>query len=123
MADHSEFVALANEMLGEDGMEMVFLHLKQDGKIDPVTGKRPVTVMETRFMGLVTRPTKDETAAGRFQNVTKVVLAAGDAIRQPAISDKLRFLGHDWEIREILEIAPAGVPVIYKFGVRDAGLL
>lgn len=122
MADHSEFIALANEMIAEDGMEMTFCHFEQSGKIDPVTGKRKANASEKPFRGVITKPTKDETAQGRFQNATQVVLAAGDAIQNPAISDKLRFLGHDWEITEILTVEPAGVPVLYKFGVRDAGL-
>lgn len=122
MADYSSFIALANRLISQKGMEMTFRHLRQSGQVDPATGKRQLDVTETRFMGAITRPTKDETAQGHFQNVTQVVLAPGDALKNPSIADRLRFLGHDWEISEILKVAPAGVPVLYKFGIRDAGL-
>lgn len=122
MADHSGFVSLANKLIAKNGMEVVFVRELASGEIDLLTGKRPVAIEETRAMAVLTRPTKQELEAGRFQNASQVVLIPGDAIPAPSIADKLRFSGHDWEIVEILEVAPAGVPILYKIGVRDGGL-
>ena len=122
MADHSGFVSLANKLIAKNGMEVVFVREMASGEIDLLTGKRPVATAKTGAMAVATRPTKQELEAGRFQNVSQVILIPGDAIPAPSIADKLRFSGHDWEIVEILEVAPAGVPILYKFGVRDAGI-
>lgn len=121
MADYSSSLSLANRLIAKKGMEIVYLRREISGEIDIKTGKRPVRITESRVMAVLSRPTREEIAEGHFQGVGQTVLVPGDAVKNPAISDRLRFSGREWEITEILEIAPGGTPVLYKLGVREAG--
>lgn len=113
---------MANRLIAKNGMEMSFLKISQGKGIDPVAGKRPVSIEESKFMGVIVKPTKAELDMGRFQDVSQVVLIPGDAVPRPAISDRLKSQGREWEIKEVYEVMPAGESILFKIGVKDAGL-
>lgn len=121
MADHSNFLTLANRLIDKHGMTMTFVRVVADGELNLVTGKRVETVEDVEFIGVRTRPTKSEIETGHFQGVSTVILAAGDALPLPTIADRLRFDGHDWEITEVYQVAPSDLQILYKLGVKDAG--
>lgn len=121
MADSSNFISLANQLIAENGMEITFLARSANGEVNPKSGKREIEAREHKCMAVLVRPTKEELAQGHFQNISQVVLVPGDAIPVPSITDKLRFSGHEWDIAEIVTIEPSGVPILYKIGVKDAG--
>lgn len=123
MADYSKFLSLANRLISQKGMKMTFLHVKEIGDaFDPDTGKYPVQIEKKEVMGVRTRPTKEELERGLFQGVKLVVLVAGDNLENPDITDMLQFGGHDYDIKEIVTVAPAEDNILYKFGVEDMGL-
>ncbi len=121
MADYSGFIALAERLIAKKGMEMTWIRISMHGEIDPVTGKRREQHEEIQVMGVCSRPTKEELQNGRFQNCSMLVLVPGNAVAKASITDRLRFSGREWEIGEIVEIAPAGEVVLYKLGVRESG--
>ena len=125
MADYSEEIALAQELLDEFGMPMTYVSITEDttGMIDPETGKYPVTIERSPFVGVKTQPTAQEVQAGRFQNVSLVVLAPGDAVAEADTTDVLQFDGRDWDVTEVRPVAPAEQVILYKLGVQDAGSL
>lgn len=121
MADYSADINLAYEMLNEFGMPMTYLSITEVGRIDPDTGKRPVTVEKVELYGVKTAPTVAEVQRGQFQGLSLVVLAPGGVINGADITDVIQFDGHDYDIKEIVSIAPAEKVILYKFGVQDAG--
>ncbi len=121
MADYAAQIATANRLISEKGMAMTFLSVTEYGKIDPDTGKRPVTVTETPFYGVRTQPSTVEVQRGQFQDVAFVILAAGDAIEAADTTDVIQFNGRDYDIAEIQRVCPAEQVILYKFGVKDAG--
>lgn len=122
MADYSDFIELANELLDEFGMPMTYLAVTEYGKIDPDTGKKPVQIERKEVIGVKTSPTKEELDRGQFQGISMVVLVAGDKLKNPDTTDVIQFDGHDHDITEIVNVAPAQDNILYKFGVVDAGL-
>lgn len=123
MADYSKFLSLANRLISKKGMEITFLHITEvDEFFDPVTGKYPVQIEKKEVMGVKTSPTKEELERGQFQGIKLVVLIAGDKIENPDTTDIIQFGGHDYNIKEIVTVAPAEDSILYKFGVEDAGL-
>lgn len=123
MADYSSFLSLANRLIGKKGMEITYLHITEvDDFFDPVTGKYPVQIEEKKVMGVKTSPTKEELERGQFQGIKLVILVAGDNLKNPDITDMIQFGGHDYDIKEIVTVAPAEDNILYKFGVEDAGI-
>lgn len=123
MADYSDFIELANEMLDEFGMPMKYLAVSEYGKIDPDTGKKPVQIEEYEVMGVKTVPTKTELERGHFQGIKLVALVAGDKLQNPDTTDVMQFDGHDYDVKEIVKVAPAQDNILYKFGLEDAGAI
>jgi len=121
MADYSIQIATAQRLIRQKGMPMTFMSVTEYGDVDPVTGKRPVQVTLTDMYGVRTQPTAEEIQRGQFQDVTFVILVSGDAIPAADTSDVIRFGGRDYDIKEILRVAPAEQVILYKFGVRDVG--
>lgn len=122
MADYSKFHALATRLIAEKGMKMIFLHVTKAGdQFDPDTGKYPVAIEEREVMGVLARPTAKELGAGLFQGLRTVALVAGASLEKADLTDRLRFGGHDYGIREIVNVAPAGETILYKFGLEDMG--
>lgn len=124
MADYSNFLSLANRLIAKKGMKMTFLHITEvDDFFDPDTGKYPVQIEEKEVMGIKTSPTKEELERGQFQGIKLVVLVAGTSLEtEPDTTDMIQFGGHDYDIKEIVKVAPAEDNILYKFGVEDAGL-
>lgn len=123
MADYSSFLSLANRLIGKKGMEITYLHITEvDDFFDPVTGKYPVQIEEKKVMGVKTSPTKEELERGQFQGIKLVILVAGDSLKNPDTTDMIQFGGHDYDIKEIVTVAPAEDNILYKFGVEDAGI-
>lgn len=123
MADYLDFIELANELLDEFGMPITYLAVSEYGKVDPDTGKKPVKIESFEVIGVKTSPTKEELDRGQFKGVTMVVLVAGDKLNNPDTTDVIQFDGHDYDITEIVKVAPAQDNILYKFGVTDAGLV
>lgn len=121
MADYSDFIELANEMLDEFGMPMKYLSVTEYGKIDPDTQKKPVEIEEHEVIGVKTSPTKEELERGFFQGIKLVALVAGDKLKNPDTTDVMQFDGHDYDVKEIIKVAPAQDNILYKFGLEDAG--
>lgn len=123
MADYSNFLSLANRLISKKGMEIIYLHITEvDDFFDPVTGKYPVKIEEKKVMGVKTSPTKEELERGQFQGIKLVILVAGDNLKNPDTTDIIQFGGHDFDIKEIVTVAPAEDNILYKFGVEDMGL-
>lgn len=123
MADYSSFLSLANRLIGKKGMEITYLHITEvDDFFDPVTGKYPVQIEEKKVMGVKTSPTKEELERGQFQGIKLVIIVAGDNLKNPDTTDMIQFGGHDYDIKEIVTVAPAEDNILYKFGVEDAGI-
>lgn len=122
MADYSNFLSLANRLIAKKGMKMTFLHITEvDDFFDPDTGKYPIQIEEKEVMGVKTSPTKEELERGQFQGIKLVVLVAGDNLKNPDTTDMIQFGGHDYDIKEIVKVAPAEDNILYKFGVEDMG--
>ena len=123
MADYTEEIALAHELLDESGMPMVFV-AQEEGAYDPVTNTRPTIETRTPIMGVRTAPTVDEVQSGLFAVGSTVILVAGNALDKEADpTDRLEFCGHRWNITAIKTVAPAEEILLYKFQVRDAGAI
>lgn len=123
MADYSKFISLANRLIDKKGMKMTYLAISEIGDMfDPDTGKYPVEIEPHEVMGVKTAPTKEELERGQFQGIKLVVLVAGDKLENPDTTDMIQFDGHDYDIKEIVKVAPAEDNILYKFGVEDAGL-
>lgn len=122
MADYSTKAAKAKRKLRKKGMPMIYVSITEDttGMIDPDTGKYPVTVERIPFYGVKTQATVEEVQAGHFQDVSWVVLAPGD-VTATDTTDVLQFDGHDWDIVELVPVAPAEQVIVYQLGVKDAG--
>lgn len=122
MADFTKFISLADRLISKNGMPMTYLAISEYGKIDPETGKKPVKIIKYEVMGVKTRPTKNELDTGLFQGIKLVILIAGNQLDKPDTTDVIQFDGHDYDIKEIVTVAPAEDNILYKFGVEDAGL-
>lgn len=122
MADYAKSLALAQRMIAQKGMPMTYLSITEYGRIDPDTGKKPVRVEKSEFMGVRTAPTANELERGRFQGIKLVILAPGDIVAKADTTDVIQFGGHDYDIKEIVTVAPAETVVLYKFGVEDVGV-
>lgn len=118
MADYSNFDALALRLIASKGVAMTFVQIKFSGWIDPDTGKYQETRTEMPFMGVFTKPTLTELQAGLFKGLQTIILAPGQSIPDARTSDRITFDGHDYDIKEIITVAPAGKPILYKFGVE-----
>lgn len=121
MADYSGFITLAQRMIEENGALMTFRHAAESGPLDPVTGKRSVSVETKEFMGVCANPTSQELQSGLFAGVEMVTLAPGADIVNPKLSDTILFNNHEYNIVKIVMVAPAGDCILYKFGVQDKG--
>ncbi len=121
MSDYSKFIALANRLISKKGMVMKYLAVTEYGKIDPDTGKKPIKVEKYEFMGVRTAPTANELERGLFRGIRLVILAPGDIVDGADTTDVIQFDGHDYDIKEIVTVAPAETVVLYKFGVEDVG--
>ncbi|WP_304736511.1 hypothetical protein [uncultured Desulfovibrio sp.] len=123
MADYSAIAARATSKIAEKGMKMVFV-AQEEGPYDPATNTRPTTETRTNIIGIRTAPTVDEVQSGLFTVGATVILVAGNALKKPAdTTDRLEFGGHRWDITAIRTVAPAEEILLYKFQVRDAGLI
>lgn len=124
MADYSAEIVLARELLSEFGMNMVYVReIRQGDGFNPETGLPDIIQEKTSFMGVKTRPTLEEMQAGAYEGSTLVVLAAAADLQgiTPKTKDKLQFSGNDWDIEQVVIVSPAESPILYKFGVKDAG--
>lgn len=123
MADYSAIAAIAARKIADKGMPMVFV-AQEEGAYDPVTNTRPAIETRTPIMGVRTAPTVDEVQSGLFAVGGTVILVAGDALAKAAdTTDRLEFGGHRWNITAIKSVAPAEEILLYKFQVRDAGVI
>lgn len=123
MADYSAIVAKAARKIADKGMPMVFV-AQEEGAYDPVTNTRPTIEARTPIMGVRTAPTVDEVQSGLFSVGGTVILVAGNALAKEAdTTDRLEFGGHRWNITAIKTVAPAEEILLYKFQVRDAGVI
>ena len=120
--DYSAKTAKAEAKIAKYGQKIIWAKVEESGRIDPATGKRPAMWVEKEIMAVKTRPTKEDIGAGLFQGLHMVALIAGNAIDAPDLTDRLRFDGHDWRIREIVKVQPAEECVLYKLGLEDMGL-
>lgn len=118
MANYSNFDALALRLISNKGVAMKFVQITLSGWIDPDTGKYQETKTETPFMGVFTKPTLTELQAGLFKGLQTIILAPGQSIKNAKTSDRINFDGNDYDIKEIVTVAPAGNPILYKFGVE-----
>lgn len=121
MADYAKFLALAQRLIAKNGMPMTYLSITEYGRIDPDTGKKPIKVEKYEFMGVRTSPTANELERGQFQGIKLVILAPGDIVDGSDTTNVIQFGGHDYDIKEIVTVAPAETVVLYKFGVENVG--
>lgn len=121
MADYAKFIALAQRLIAKKGMPMTYLRVTEYGRIDPDTGKKPVRMEKYEFTGVRTAPTANELERGLFRGIRLVILVPGDIVPKADSTDVIQFGGHDYDIKEIVTVAPAESIVLYKFGVEDVG--
>ena len=123
MADYSAIAAKVARKIAAKGMPMIFV-AQEEGAYDPVTNTRPTIETRTPIMGVRTAPTVDEVQSGKFSVGGTVILVAGNALDKEADpTDRLEFGGHRWNITAIKPVAPAEEILLYKFQVRDAGII
>ena len=123
MADYSAISARVARKIADRGMPMVFV-ARDEGAYDPAANTRPAVETRTDIMGVRTSPGVDEVRNGLFAVGGTVILVAGNALAGvPDTTDKLEFGGRRWDIAAIRTVAPAEEILMYKFQVRDAGVI
>jgi hypothetical protein len=119
MTFYEEMAATASELLAEFGAPVVLERVDSDGVFDPVAGTDSSTTKTLNTTGLSQRVTKrwrDELGPGVENGDSILVLDPGV---KPEIGDKATIGALSMAVVQVVEVSPAGIPLIYFAQVRQ----
>ncbi|HWV46420.1 MAG TPA: hypothetical protein VN039_10460 [Nitrospira sp.] len=126
MADHQEFLDLANEMILEEGRQ-VTLQTLNPAVSDPATPWKTVgqTFNALAVVMAVFVPVTGYTKLGdeivdleMFKNSQQVCLiGGGDGQTEMETAVAILDEGNQWKVDRVLKLRPAGLSILYAFGV------
>jgi hypothetical protein len=120
--DYASLATTAAELIAEFGQSLSIRAAASGGTYDPVTGETTPggPDVETAFNGVPLNITEEYATEVGTQNirVRDQLVYAEPGMPRPTMSDLVQIGTEWWQIVNIVEIAPGGLPLLYILQVR-----
>lgn len=119
--DLTKFVALAERMIAENGVQVTFRLPSGEGAYNPIAGTLESEDTQVEAMAVLTRPDEKALSTATIHIGDMMLLVDGAGLPQ-APDEKCTVIvqGEEWQVVAVSRVAPAGFPILFKVYIHKA---